>query len=215
MPTFREDLHLGHKTPLIETDDIIDGAVTGDKIAPGVIESAIEPYVNDLQNQIDSLNDHGVSVSNEFGDNPHISISQKTLTEDRDRQDNLISELGQRMTSVEDRLSSVTDAINRLWQKLEDITGETLRGISMTVTPDSFHSEDGCDVRITASTTETNGIFEHIAFYANDVLIAEYENTDAVQPLDHHIDDTTVFTCVAKILGNTYTRHATVTNNNA
>ena len=37
MPTFKEDLHLGHKVPLIESDDISDGAITSDKIADGAI----------------------------------------------------------------------------------------------------------------------------------------------------------------------------------
>lgn len=37
MPTYREDLHLGHKVPLVETDDIIRGAITSDKIDNGAI----------------------------------------------------------------------------------------------------------------------------------------------------------------------------------
>lgn len=32
MTTFREDLHLGHKTPLVQTDDISDKAINSDKI---------------------------------------------------------------------------------------------------------------------------------------------------------------------------------------
>lgn len=34
MPTYKEDLHLGHKTPLVQTDDIDQHAITFDKIAP-------------------------------------------------------------------------------------------------------------------------------------------------------------------------------------
>ncbi|MBR2291709.1 MAG: hypothetical protein IJ868_05280 [Prevotella sp.] len=37
MPTYREDLHTGHKVPLIETDDILKGAVTTDKISDGAV----------------------------------------------------------------------------------------------------------------------------------------------------------------------------------
>ena len=37
MPTFREDLHTGHEVPLVETDDILKGAVTTDKIADGAV----------------------------------------------------------------------------------------------------------------------------------------------------------------------------------
>lgn len=37
MSTFREDIHLGHKVPLVETDDIKDGAITTDKLADGSV----------------------------------------------------------------------------------------------------------------------------------------------------------------------------------
>lgn len=37
MPTFREDLKLGTKVPLIKTDDISDRAVTNDKLADGAV----------------------------------------------------------------------------------------------------------------------------------------------------------------------------------
>jgi hypothetical protein len=35
MPTYKEDLHLGHKLPVMQTDDIDQYAVTSDKIMPG------------------------------------------------------------------------------------------------------------------------------------------------------------------------------------
>lgn len=41
----------------------------------------VAPDLNDLQNQVDSIQIHGMAVSNEFGDDPHIGISQKKLTE--------------------------------------------------------------------------------------------------------------------------------------
>ena len=37
MPTFKEDLHLGHQVALVETDDILKGAVTTDKISDGAV----------------------------------------------------------------------------------------------------------------------------------------------------------------------------------
>jgi hypothetical protein len=36
MPTFKEDLHLGHNVTLIETDDIANGAITWEKLSPEV-----------------------------------------------------------------------------------------------------------------------------------------------------------------------------------
>ena len=38
MPTFREDLHLGHQVPLIEADDIMDGAIQGRHLAERIID---------------------------------------------------------------------------------------------------------------------------------------------------------------------------------
>lgn len=37
MPTYKEDLHLGHKVTLWETDDIADGAITTEKIADNAV----------------------------------------------------------------------------------------------------------------------------------------------------------------------------------
>ena len=243
MPTYREDLHLGHKVPTVETDDIVDKAITGRKIAdrvidwwhialkairnehiadkavdtrtladnavvernikdetvtpeklskrivPEIILPLLEPLRKkdaDLQNQIDSLEVAGIAVSNEFGSNSHIGVSQKTLTE----------------------------AFNKLWQKMEDMTGEVLQGISMSVTPDYFISEDGCSVHISANTVETNGIFEHIAFYGNGSLIAEADNVDFFE-YDTEIEETTIIKCVAKIMGIEYTRQQIVTHYNS
>jgi len=243
MPTFREDLHLGHKVPMIETDDLTNKSVTGEKIADRVIdwfhiiakairnehiddgavdnrtladdavdtrnirdnsvtprkvssdfiETLVKPLIDalkdkdkDLQNQIDSLEIAGVAVSNEFGTDPHISISQKTMT----------------------------DAINKLWQKLEDMTGEVLQGISMLVTPDYYIGEDGCSVHIKASTVDANGIFEHIAFYINGTLLVEANNVDFFE-YDTTINETSVIKCEAKIMGITYTREKIITHYNS
>ncbi len=40
MPTFRADIHLGHKVPLIDNDDIKDGTITGAKIADNTIPAS-------------------------------------------------------------------------------------------------------------------------------------------------------------------------------
>lgn len=142
-----------------------------------------EATLKDMQNMIDGIESSGIAVSNEFGDNPHISISQKTLT----------------------------SAFSKIWQKIEDMTGEHTQGIRMYVTPDYFISEDGADITINAYTVETNGIFEHIAFYANGALIAEEDNVETFR-YDYHIEDTTVIKCVAKIMGIEYTEQKVVTH---
>ncbi|MBQ8711545.1 MAG: hypothetical protein IJ551_01785 [Prevotella sp.] len=37
MPTYRDSLHAGRKVPLVETDDILKGAITTDKISDGAV----------------------------------------------------------------------------------------------------------------------------------------------------------------------------------
>ena len=240
MPTFREDLHLGHEVPMIGTEDINNGSVTTDKIADGAITSekigdgevntqdladgavtsekikdgevktadiadgsitpeklsdrivpeVIKPLLeplkdkdNDLQNQIDSLQISGLALSNKFGDDPHIGISQKTLTA----------------------------AINDIWYKLEEITGETLVGINLTVTPEYYIGEEGCDVNIAAETVTENGIIEYIKVFVNDELVAEGEDEHEFE-FDVHISDTSEIKCLAQVLGVPYERKVTVTH---
>ena len=240
MPTFREDLHLGHEVPMIGTEDINNGSVTTDKIADGaitsdkigdgevntqdladgavtsekikdgevktadiadgsitpeklsdrivpeVIKPLLEPLKDkdkDLQNQIDSLQISGLALSNKFGDDPHIGISQKTLTA----------------------------AINDIWYKLEEITGETLVGINLTVTPEYYIGEEGCDVNIAAETVTENGIIEYIKVFVNDELVAEGEDEHEFE-FDVHISDTSEIKCLAQVLGVVYERKVTITH---
>lgn len=135
---------------------------------------------------IENLEVTGMAVMQEFGDSESFGISQK----------------------------KITAAINQLWEKLEEITGEIYQGINMVVTPDYFISEDGATVHITASTVEANGIFEHIAFYGNGTLISEASNVDYFE-LDHHINETTIIMCKAKILGVEYSRQHVITHYNS
>lgn len=183
-PKKRFSFIIGNKA--VTSDKIDDEAVTPEKVHPSVIDKMVKPLLTDLQNQVDSYSKHGIAVSNQFGSDPYIGISQKTLTE----------------------------AFNAVWEKLAEITGESYNGIEMTVTPDYFISEDGCQVHITASSMAANGIFEHIAFYANGELITEAENTDYLE-YDAQIDETTVIKCTAKIMGIEYTKEKAVTHYNS
>ena len=167
----------------ITTSKIADKAVTPEKLSERVITEVFNPMVKDLQNQIDSISKHGVAVSNEFGNDAYISVSQKTLT----------------------------NAFIKIWSKIADMTGEQTQGIRMSVTPDYFISKDGADISINAYTVETNGVFEHIAFYANGALIAEDDNVETFS-CDYHIADTTLIKCVAKIMGIEYTEQKVVTH---
>ena len=59
MPTFREDLHLGHKVALVETDDLSNGAVTLAKLAPEVHDS----FQSTLNNLCAALVESGIALS--------------------------------------------------------------------------------------------------------------------------------------------------------
>lgn len=140
---------------------------------------------------IENLEVTGMIVMQEFGDSESFGISQK----------------------------KITAAINQLWEKIEDMTGEIIRGINMVVTPTFFVSEDGCDIHISANTVETNGIFEKIQFFVDNKLIHQETNTEYVS-FDHHIDVkpapdyTYVIMCKAKIMGVEYTRQQVITRYN-
>ena len=129
----------------------------------------------------------------------------------------LISAFGRIDTDKGVSQKTLTDAINKIWQKLEDITGEVLNGISLVVTPTFFVSEDGCDVHVSANTVETNGIFEKIQFFVDNELIHGDTNTEYVS-FDHHLDIKPeydyVIMCKAKIMGIEYTRQQMVTRYN-
>ena len=119
----------------------------------------------------------GTALTDVFGNSELIGINQKVLTA----------------------------AINKIWDKIEDMTGEVLQGFSMVVTPEYYIGETGADIHIAANTVDTNGIFEYIALYGNGVLIAEADNVDFFE-YDFHINETTVIKCVAKILGVEYNK---------
>ena len=176
----------------VQTRNIKDRNVIGRKIALQAIKPEhLAPntrmeITKDLQNQINSLTIHGMALSNVFGDDPYIGISQKALT----------------------------DAFNKVWQKLEDITGEILQGFSMVVTPKYFVSEDGCNIHISVNSAETNGVFEKLSFYINGTLVAEAENVDFFE-YNTEITETSVVKCVAKIMGVEYERQQVITHYNS
>jgi hypothetical protein len=107
----------------------------------------------------------GAALSNEFGDNSLIGVSQKALTA----------------------------ALNSIWSKIEDISGESLLGFQMVITPEYYIGEEGCNVHVTATTVETVGVFEHIAFYINGQLVQEGDDVDYME-FDTEINETSVVT---------------------
>lgn len=144
------------------------------------IESKYGEDIKDLQNQIDGMQMNGLAVSNRFGTDPHIGVSQKTLTE----------------------------ALNKLWNKIGSITGEQLEGFQLQVSPAYYIGEEGADVHIVATSADM-GQFDHIAIYFNGELAAEAEETDRLE-VDATLEGTTVIRCDATILGLDYSEQETV-----
>ena len=160
-----------------------------DRVIPVVIEPLLKPLRDkdeDLQNQIDSFDEHGLAVSNHFGQDPHIGISQKTLTQ----------------------------AINNIWAELEEITGQTFLGYTMEVTPGYFISEWPVTVHVSAIPTNQDNIFEHIALYVDNVLVVETEDVYTFE-YDIEMSNTSVIRCNATVLGIEYIRQKTVNHYNS
>lgn len=112
------------------------------------------------------------TISQELGDEEQKTISQKTLTE----------------------------SINRIWQKIEEITGESYRGLNMSVNPLWYFGAEGCDVNIVATSAGNQGPFEKLEFYTNGVKVIEQSNIDFYEGTIH-INGTTEIMCKAKIRG--------------
>ena len=102
--------------------------------------SLILNKLDDLEQRINSYTENGVALSNKFGDNETIGVSQKALT----------------------------NVVNDLYSKLASCGCSNFSGmgIVMTVTPDSFVSNDGAYVHITVYPNA--GVFEDIKVYLKD-----------------------------------------------
>ena len=81
----KKKMSLVLKDKTVTAQKLADKAVTPQKVSDDFVNKIVKPSVDrakaDLQNQIDSIAVGGLAVSNEWGDNPNIAISQKTLTE--------------------------------------------------------------------------------------------------------------------------------------
>jgi hypothetical protein len=272
MPTFREDLHLGHKVALLETDDIRDKAVTteklddgavttekigdnevksrnidtgavttekigdgevksrniapgavtndkledecitgdeiegstvkngklannavstrniqsksvvasklGDDVVPTIVNPLIRLAVEDLQNQIDSLDEHGVALSNKFGLDSHIGISQQRLT----------------------------DAINNIYHLLEEALDRALLGFTWNVTPTTIFGEWPTTVHITALPTNPEEVFEYLKLTVGGEVVDEIKEPVSSYSFDVDLQQTANIRLDAQVLGTAYYR---------
>lgn len=236
MPTYREDLHLGHAVPTTDTADIVNGAITEEKMAndsvstrtiqdgavtepkladdavstrtiqnkavtpaklsDDVVPVVIQPLLDqldrmhriilrDLQNQINGFYDHGVAVSNFFGDNTNIGISQKTLTY----------------------------AINRIYDLLEEALDRTLKEFTWEVTPIYVYGQEPTAVTVTALPVEEGGILEHVELWVDGEII-EDATAEGVTSYAYTFETnkTVDVTLKAQVLGIPYERSQRVTH---
>lgn len=127
----------------------------------------------------------GIALSSSFGEEEYIGINQKALTE----------------------------AINKIWDKLSEISGDDYKGINLQITPDYFFG-DQTNVHIIASSESIQGKFEKLQIYLDENLITEAENVDSFE-YDITVNKTSVLKCIATILGIEYKDMKTIYHYNA
>ena len=115
-------------------------------------------------------------------------------------------------------LSAASKDIDEIWKKLEEITGESLNGITMTVTP-QYYIGESCLVHISANTIRTYGIFEHIRFYWNfdETPFLEENHVQGISeivelPVEKLINSKIIIRCEAQIMGRIYNEQKEITH---
>lgn len=136
-------------------------------------------WLQDIDNKINSFLESigGTAISTQFGDSDLVGVSQRIVTE----------------------------AINKIWDKLDELTGETHRAINMIISPDFFIGDE-CVITMAASATELGGNFDYIEFLING---EPFEGNHA-EVVSNFACSTTItkecdITCNAIILGKKYT----------
>ena len=142
----------------------------------------LEDRINQLQLLVNtSLKmSNGAGLTNQFGNDELIGVNQKTLT----------------------------IALNDIWNKIRSITGEITDEINMSVNPQYFIG-DRTTINVSATACE-NQTFEHVSFYANNVLLREADNVKDLT-FSAQIEETSEIKCVVKILGIEHVVSKTVT----
>lgn len=137
----------------------------------------IENKIHQLQLIVDSFlqTSGGTALAGQFGNSEYVGVNQRVLTQ----------------------------ALNKIWEKIDSLTGEISNGIQMQVTPQYFMGDEGCTINVSAQACQEGSIFDHIAFYIDDVLLQEADNTRELI-FSTHIDDTSEIKCVATIFGIEY-----------
>lgn len=151
-------------------------------------KTTLEEKFSNLQNLVEQIIETagGVVFDNKFGNSDYVGIGQKTLTE----------------------------AFNRIWNKIDEISGETTRGINLVVTPPYFISEESTPIHISANTIDNNGIFDTFELQINGITVATAEGISSFER-DFSLTETSVIKCIVKIMGIDYVKEQTVIHYNS
>lgn len=154
------------------------GAINENSIAFIEDESIIWTHGNEFVCNSEAI------ISQDLGDNPNKTISQKTLT----------------------------SIVNMIWSKIEEITGENSYGINMTVIPEHYLGDGGFNLNISARSLDPNGIFQKIKFYVDDRIVGEYENVSVVDIRQVFVSGPCTVKCEATINGRLYVASKHISN---
>lgn len=139
-------------------------------------------FQEEINEKIDSIVIGGVALKQSLGNEVHYGVSQKVLTE----------------------------VINDIVNKLQQITGEDSSGFTMSVVPDYYLGNTGTTVHLVA--TSNSAPFDYIKVYVNGELVREITESTQDYRTDFHIEGNVVVRVIASILGVEYTREKSITN---
>lgn len=149
----------------------------------GSIITALAKRIDDLDNQMQSFlatASGGEAFSTMYGNSNLMGVTQKTLTE----------------------------TVNGLYQLIFDTLGIEVGDVQISITPDSFFSNEAAVVNIAA--TADYGLFDFVKVYFDGVKVIE-ETSVATFSEDRTISKTTTIKVEAQVLGKLYTYEKTVT----
>ena len=149
----------------------------------GSLINALAKRIDDLENQMQSFlatASGGEAFSTMYGNSNVMGVTQKTLTE----------------------------TINGLYQLIFDTLGIEVGDVQISITPDSFFSNEAAVVNIAA--TADYGLFDFVKVYFDGEKVIE-ETSVATFSEDRTISGTTTIKVEAQVLGKLYTYEKTVT----
>lgn len=149
----------------------------------GAIINALAKRIDDLENQMQSFlatASGGKAFSNMYGNSEVMGVTQKALTE----------------------------TMNGLYELIFDALGIEIGDVQITISPDSFFSNEAAIVNIVA--TANYGLFDFIKIYFDGVKVLEKTSIKTFSE-DLTIGKTTTIKVEAQVLGKLYSYEKTVT----